>query len=100
MGIEKLQSELNTLFPQAKIIAFERGDADPSAGDIVIATQAILRFKDRLKPQVIALVDLDSPRVENPLSSEENGRNLTTSSIDLEQQEESQVALFQENAFC
>ena len=60
MGVEKLQSELRTMFPQAKIETFERGDTILPSGDILIATQAVLRFKDCLKPQVIALVDLDS----------------------------------------
>lgn len=60
MGVEKIQSELNVLFPQAKVATFERGDARLPDGDILIATQAVLRFKDRLKPRLAALVDMDS----------------------------------------
>ncbi|MDO8675086.1 MAG: primosomal protein N' [Candidatus Omnitrophota bacterium] len=60
MGVEKIQSELNILFPQAKVVTFERGDSDLPDGDILIATQAVLRFKDRLKPRLAALVDMDS----------------------------------------
>lgn len=60
MGVEKIQSELNVLFPRAKVVTFERGDALLPDGDILIATQAVLRFKDRLKPRLAALVDMDS----------------------------------------
>ena len=60
MGVEKLQGELTGMFPQAKVVTFERGDTDLPSGDILIATQAVLRFKDRLKPQVAALVDFDN----------------------------------------
>ncbi len=59
MGVEKLQSELKLMFPQARIGSFERGDADLPSVDILIATQAVLRFKDHLKPQTTALVDFD-----------------------------------------
>jgi len=59
MGVEKIQSELNVLFPRAKVVTFERGDAHLPVGDILIATQAVLRFKGRLKPHLAALVDID-----------------------------------------
>ncbi|MDE2231795.1 MAG: hypothetical protein KGJ95_07020 [Candidatus Omnitrophica bacterium] len=67
IGIEQVQAELKKIFPQARIVAFERGrkadaqDSDvPDNFDILIATRALLRFQGRWKAQTAAFIDFDS----------------------------------------
>lgn len=68
IGVEQLQSELKKYFPEAKIITFERSinskvkNADKSLGnfDILIATQAVLRFQGSLQVQVGTFIDFDA----------------------------------------
>lgn len=62
MGVEQLQKELSGLFPTAKIAHFEKGPALglPAAFDVLIATQAVLRFQGKLDVQTVILVDLDA----------------------------------------
>ena len=82
IGVEQLQTELKKHFPQAKIVAFERA-AKLSAKatktsviasdrmersdlltlqdfDILISTQAVLRFQGIWQAQMIALIDFDA----------------------------------------
>ena len=83
IGVEQLQTELKKNFPQAKILAFERDtqsrkksviaseakvlmpDTRSSSQslnnfDILIATQAVLRFQGTLKADFAAFIDFDA----------------------------------------
>jgi|GEM_PF-1102505 len=80
IGVEQLQTELKKLFPQAKIVAFERESKKPSPNmsfpnvnpnmsfpnasvgnpDIIISTRAILRFQGILKVHLAAFIDFDA----------------------------------------
>jgi primosomal protein N' (replication factor Y) (superfamily II helicase) len=66
IGVEQVQAELKKYFPQAKIHAFERG-AKSTVGpkpmgdfDILISTQAVLRFQGTLKVRLAAFIDFDA----------------------------------------
>jgi primosomal protein N' (replication factor Y) len=60
-GIEKLESELSRLYPYAKTMHFDRDSVEiPSSAQIIIATQAILRFKDTLKVEAVAILNFDA----------------------------------------
>jgi len=67
IGVEQVQTELKKLFPQAKVLAFERerkktsiSNMPEGAPDILIATSAVLRFQGRLRYQMAAFIDFDS----------------------------------------
>jgi len=67
IGVEQLQTELKKFFPQAKILAFERPakstvkTAKPIGDfDILISTQAVLRFQGILKVHLAAFIDFDA----------------------------------------
>jgi len=61
MGVEQLQKEISALFPTARIVHFEKGSQGlPAHFDVLIATQAVLRFQGRLNVQTIVFVDLDA----------------------------------------
>ena len=61
LGVDGLQKELQQLFPTARIVAFEANkEGLPPAGDIIIATSAILRFRSSLTVNSIICVDLDT----------------------------------------
>lgn len=64
IGVEQLQTELKKYFPQAKIIAFERATKVAKQSlpefDILIATQAVLRFQGVLQAQMAAFIDFDA----------------------------------------
>ena len=67
IGVQQLQIELKKYFPQAKIIAFERTasatankNEKPPNFDIMIGTQAVLRFQGRLQVQIAAFIDFDT----------------------------------------
>ncbi len=61
MGIEQLQGELTKYFPTARIASFDGEDSqEPKAADILIATQAILRFKGKLKAQLVGMIDFNA----------------------------------------
>lgn len=60
LGVEQLQKALQDKFPLAKVEAFERGMEEPTKSfDVLIGTVALLRFKDRIKGQLVALLDID-----------------------------------------
>ena len=60
LGIEQLQKALQDKFPLAKIEAFERGMEEPTKNfDILIGTVALLRFKDRIRGNLVAFLDID-----------------------------------------
>ncbi|MBF0479698.1 MAG: primosomal protein N' [Candidatus Omnitrophica bacterium] len=60
-GVEKLQSTIAMLFPTAKIGYFDKeSESYPTDKDIVIATQAVLRWKDQIKADLTAVLDLDA----------------------------------------
>jgi primosomal protein N' (replication factor Y) len=61
MGIEQLQGELIKYFPTAVIASFDGESKGEVKGfDILIATQAILRFKARLKAPLVAMMDFNA----------------------------------------
>ena len=68
IGVEQLQAELKKYFPQAKIQAFERAGRaiaskakqSPTDFDILISTQAVLRFQGIWQAQVTAFIDFDA----------------------------------------
>jgi len=65
IGVEQVQTELKRLFPQAKITAFERAIKTSEAKllpdfDILISTQAVLRFQGTLQAGVAAFIDFDA----------------------------------------
>ncbi len=75
IGVEQVQSELKKIFPQAKIVSFERtgpvkrrtgivraGEASQSLPDfdILISTQAVLRFQGTLMVAMAAFIDFDA----------------------------------------
>ncbi|MDE2027412.1 MAG: hypothetical protein KGK03_03960 [Candidatus Omnitrophica bacterium] len=67
IGVEQVQAELKKIFPTARIAAFEREtkssarrqEVDARA-DILIATQAALRFQGQWQAGVAAFIDFDS----------------------------------------
>jgi primosomal protein N' (replication factor Y) len=69
IGVEQVQTELKRIFPQAKILAFERTAKSvkkPNGGqslgdfDILISTRAVLRFQGALKVRLAAFIDFDA----------------------------------------
>ncbi|MCD4780631.1 MAG: primosomal protein N' [Candidatus Omnitrophica bacterium] len=60
-GIEKIESELARYFPYAKICCYDRDSDgyDPRA-DIYIVTQAFLRWRQRVRVDLTAVLNLDS----------------------------------------
>ena len=68
IGVEQVQTELKKLFPLARIVSFERtarvksDEAKQSLPDfdILISTNAVLRFQGALKAQVAAFIDFDA----------------------------------------
>jgi len=66
IGVEQLQTELKKIFPNAKIAAFERATKSseerqslPDA-DILITTQAVLRFQGTWQASVAVFIDFDA----------------------------------------
>jgi len=68
IGVEQLQTELKKIFPLVKITAFEREEkrtknpvTNLSADfDILISTQAVLRFQGKINARAVAFIDFDS----------------------------------------
>ena len=60
-GIEKLESELARMFPQARLARYDKDSAIlPVDFDILIATQAILKWKEKCTFAVSAVLQFDS----------------------------------------
>jgi len=61
MGIEKLESEVSRLFPQARVGRFDKDSRSvPLDFDILIATQAILKIKEKLSVSLVAVLRIDA----------------------------------------
>ena len=60
IGVEQVRTELKKQFPNATIAAFERASESLANFDILVTTNAVLRFQGRLKVQVAALIDFDA----------------------------------------
>ena len=64
IGVEQVQSELKKLFPQAKVVAFERAIKEKKQSlpdfDIFISTNAVLRFQGTLEAHLAAFIDFDA----------------------------------------
>ncbi len=60
-GIEKLESEVTRLYPQAKIFCYDKENkALPEEANVIIATQAILEIKDGMKADIVAVLNFDA----------------------------------------
>jgi len=61
IGIEKLESEIARIFPQARISRFDKETARiPKESNIIIATQAILKVFDKLSIDLMAVLQFDA----------------------------------------
>jgi len=63
MGIEKLESEAARLFPKARVACYSKENecaALPTSFDVLIATQAIIRFDTSARFALSCAVDADS----------------------------------------
>ncbi len=61
MGVEKLESEMARLFPQARVGHLDKDTgALPLDRDILITTQAVLKWQDQLSADVVAVLQFDS----------------------------------------
>jgi primosomal protein N' (replication factor Y) (superfamily II helicase) len=59
-GIEQIQKELSVLLPTARIAFFDKETQSlPTAFDILIATQSILRFKHKLRVHTVLFANFD-----------------------------------------
>ena len=60
-GIEKVESEVARVFPQANVALFDRETKNvPAGANIIVATQAVLKVLDEIKPQLVGVLDFDS----------------------------------------
>jgi primosomal protein N' (replication factor Y) len=60
-GIEKLESDLARMYPQAKIAVYDRDtEVLPKGMNIIVATQAVLRWSNSYRPALTAVLDLDA----------------------------------------
>ena len=60
IGVEQVQRELKNTFGKAEVACFERGTEKLKDFNILITTQAVLRFKYQWKVNTIILIDFDS----------------------------------------
>ena len=61
MGIEKLESEVARLYPTARVHRFDRlNKIIPKGGDIILATQAILRRRDAWSVSLVGVLNFDA----------------------------------------
>ena len=61
MGGEKLESEVARLYPQAKVARFDRDTKSlPQNFDVLIATQAILKYESALSISLVGVLRIDS----------------------------------------
>lgn len=60
-GIEKIESDLARIFPQARVARFDRETSSiPQQADIIIATQAILKVLDQIPVSLIGVLEIDA----------------------------------------
>jgi primosomal protein N' (replication factor Y) len=60
-GIEKLQSEVARIFPQARVACFDKESSlIPRNADIIVATQAVLRILPELSTALIGVLSIDT----------------------------------------
>jgi primosomal protein N' (replication factor Y) (superfamily II helicase) len=60
-GIEKLESELARMYPQACIAVYDRDtEKFPKQADIIVGTQAVLRWRREFRAALVALLDFDA----------------------------------------
>jgi primosomal protein N' (replication factor Y) (superfamily II helicase) len=60
IGVEQVQTELKKLFPSSRVVASEAKQSFISDFDILISTQAVLRFQGRWQASVAAFIDFDA----------------------------------------
>ena len=60
-GIEKIESELARVFPQAQVARFDKDtDVLPLNANMIIATQAIVKQLDKLNVDLIGVLEIDA----------------------------------------
>ncbi len=60
-GMEKLESELARLYPYAKVSLYDQDTTQfPQMSNIIIATQAILREKENIRADLVAMMNFDA----------------------------------------
>ncbi|MCK5580977.1 MAG: primosomal protein N' [Candidatus Omnitrophica bacterium] len=60
-GIEKIESELSRTFPQARIMRYDRESTNiPKTADIIIATQAVMRWLEPASVALVGVLDIDA----------------------------------------
>ena len=61
VGIEKMESEIARIFPQARVARFDRETKNiPPNVNILVGTQAVLRVLDQFQPQLIGMLNVDT----------------------------------------
>ncbi|MDZ4241257.1 MAG: primosomal protein N', partial [Candidatus Omnitrophota bacterium] len=60
-GVEKIESEVARLYPQAKVARYDRETkALPESADIIVATQAVMKYLDKLSPSLVGVLAVDT----------------------------------------
>ncbi|VAX37979.1 hypothetical protein MNBD_UNCLBAC01-345 [hydrothermal vent metagenome] len=60
-GVEKLRQEASRLYPEARVAFFDKDTPSfPAHADIIIATQSIIRMKEQVNFDLIAVLNFDS----------------------------------------
>jgi len=60
-GIEKIESDVARFFPAARVAKFDRDSTAVAAdANVIVATQAVTRVLDEIKPDIIGVLDFDS----------------------------------------
>ncbi|HLF17946.1 MAG TPA: primosomal protein N' [Candidatus Omnitrophota bacterium] len=61
MGIEKLESDVARLYPEAKVAHYDKETkAFPEQANVILATQAIIRWRGHLKSDLTAVMNFDA----------------------------------------
>ena len=77
LGVEQLQKELSLIFSGLRTAYFEKDSQKlPSGWDVLIATQAVLRFHNQLKVHSVIIPDIDAELNRMDLRSSFKGWSL------------------------
>ncbi|MBF0531514.1 MAG: primosomal protein N' [Candidatus Omnitrophica bacterium] len=60
IGIERMRESAAKMFPAAKIVLCDKDTKTLAAGDLIIATQAVLKFIPELTVDLAAVIDFDA----------------------------------------
>ncbi len=76
-GIEKLESEVARIFPQARIASYDKDtEGIPDRFDILIGTQAVFKIIDRLNIQLAGVIHMDAELNRHDLRANERAMAL------------------------